>query len=190
MMGWRERGRRGFGGRTGSSRRAAGRGKVSGLQAREWPERIRQGWSKECNRALERAGREERIDPRTLAEQARAALKKGDLDQAAELARTPEPKRGAGDAIQRRYEGGQAPEPSRAVAAWKRGPGGEWKMAEGVPAAQSEGEPGAVGARRRGAGASGPAQGRGFEASQGGGPPQAAVAAPQGAAQVSPYQRG
>ena len=70
--------------------------KVSHLQAREWPERIRQGWSNECNRALERAGRGERIDPRTLAEQARAALKNGDLDQAAELARTPEPKRGAG----------------------------------------------------------------------------------------------
>ena len=76
--------------------------------------------SKECNRALERAGRGERIDPRTLAEQSRAALKKGDLDQAAELARTPEPKRGAGDAIQRRYEQGQAPEPSRSVEAWKR----------------------------------------------------------------------
>ena len=94
--------------------------KVSHLQAREWPERIRQGWAGECNRALERAGRGERIDPRTLAEQARAALKKGDLDQAAELARRPEPKRGAGDAIQRRYEQGQAPEPSRSVAAWKR----------------------------------------------------------------------
>ena len=94
--------------------------KVSHLQAREWPERIRQGWAGECNRALERAGRGERIDPRTLAEQARAALEKGDPDQAAELARTPEPKRGAGDAIQRRYEQGQAPEPSRAVASWKR----------------------------------------------------------------------
>ena len=99
---------------------SGGARKVSQLQAREWPERIRQGWSTECNRALERAGRGERIDPRTLAEQARAALKKGDLDQAAELARTPEPKRGAGDAIQRRYERGQASEPSRAVAAWKR----------------------------------------------------------------------
>ena len=99
---------------------SGGARKVSGLQSREWPERIRQGWSTECNRALERAGRGERIDPRTLAEQARAALKKGDPEQAAELARTPEPKRGAGDAIQRRYERGQAPEPSRAVAAWKR----------------------------------------------------------------------
>ena len=97
-----------------------GAAKVSHLQAREWPERIRQGWSGECNRALERAGREERIDPRTLAEQARAALKNGDVEQAAELARTPEPKRGAGDAIQRRYEQGQAPEPSWAVAAWER----------------------------------------------------------------------
>ena len=97
-----------------------GAAKVSHLQAREWPERIRQGWSSECNRALERAGRAERIDPRTLAEQAREALKKGDVDRAAELSRAPEPKRGAGDAIQRRYEQGKAPGPSRSVAAWKR----------------------------------------------------------------------
>ena len=106
-----------------ANRSEPGRGgarKVTQLQAREWPERIRQGWAGECNRALERAGRAERIDPRTLAEQAREALEQGDLDQASELSRMPEPKRGAGDAIQRRYEQGQAPEPSRAVAAWKR----------------------------------------------------------------------
>ena len=42
------------------------------------------------------------------------------MDKAAELSRTPEPKRGAGDAIQRRYGQGKAPQPSRAVAAWKR----------------------------------------------------------------------
>ena len=94
--------------------------KVSQLQEREWPQCIRQGWASECNRALERAGREERIDPRTLAEQAREALENGDLEQAAELSRAPEPKRGAGDAIQRRYEQGQAAEPSRAVEAWER----------------------------------------------------------------------
>ena len=94
--------------------------KVSQLQEREWPQRIRQGWASECNRALERAGREERIDPRTLAAQAREAFEQGDLEQAAELSRAPEPKRGAGDAIQRRYEQGQAAEPSRAVAAWER----------------------------------------------------------------------
>jgi len=94
--------------------------KVSHLRAREWPERIRQGWAGECNRALERAGRSERIDPRTLAEQARAAFASGDLEQAAELSRAPEPKRGAGDAIQRRYEQGKAPEPSRSVAACER----------------------------------------------------------------------
>ena len=59
-----------------ANRQAPERGgarKVSHLQEREWPERIRQGWASECNRALERAGREERIDPRTLAEQAREA---------------------------------------------------------------------------------------------------------------------
>ena len=96
------------------------RRRVSHLQSREWPERIRQGWSTECNRALARAGRAERIDPRTLAEQAREAYKHGNVDRAAELSRAPEPKRGAGDAIQRRYEQGKAPEPSWSVAAWKR----------------------------------------------------------------------
>ena len=106
-----------------------GAAKVSHLQGREWPERIRQGWAAECNRALKSAGRSERIDPRTLAERAREAQKNGDVEQAAELARKPEPKRGAGDAIQRRYEQGKAPEPSRSVAAWKRvrAENDEWK---------------------------------------------------------------
>lgn len=97
-----------------------GAAKVSHMQGREWPERIRQGWATECNRALKRAGRPERIDPRTLAERAREAYENGDRERAAELARKPEPKRGAGDAIQRRYEQGKAPEPSRSVAAWER----------------------------------------------------------------------
>ena len=136
MMGWRARGRRGFGGANRQQPERGGARKVSHLQAREWPERIRQGWAAECNRALERAGRGERIDPRTLAEQARVPrYKKGDLDQAAELARTPEPKRGAGDAIQRRYEQGQA---RGAVAMrWRRGSGSGRRMTNGGRSAGS-----------------------------------------------------
>ena len=72
--------------------------------------------------ALERAGRAERIDPRTLAEQAREALLGGDVEKATALSRAPEPKRGAGDGIQRRFDQGQGQvrEPSRAVAKWQQ----------------------------------------------------------------------
>ena len=106
-----------------ASRKAPERGgarKSTRMQGRDWPERIRAEWAAECNRALEQAGRAERIDPRSLAEQAREALEKGDLERAAELSREPEPKRGAGDGIQRRWEEGRAAEPSRAVASWER----------------------------------------------------------------------
>ena len=90
--------------------------KTSRLRQRSWPKRMRAQWAEEANRALAAAGRAERIDPRRLAEQAREALERGDLERAAELSREPEPKRGAGEAVQRRYEAGRAPEPSRAVA--------------------------------------------------------------------------
>ena len=97
-----------------------GRGRSRTCERGEWPERIRQGWAESATGRWRGAGRSERIDPRTLAEQARAAFASGDLEQAAELSRAPEPKRGAGDAIQRRYEQGKAPEPSRSVAACER----------------------------------------------------------------------
>jgi hypothetical protein len=67
-----------------------------------WAAHVRQTWAEECNRALAAAGRPERIDPRTLAEQAREALERGDLERAAELSRDPEPKRGAGEGIEQR----------------------------------------------------------------------------------------
>ena len=69
-----------------------------------WAEHVRQEWAAECNQALEAAGRPERIDPRPLAEQAREALERGELERAAELSRDPEPKRGAGDGIERRRQ--------------------------------------------------------------------------------------
>lgn len=92
-----------------------------------WAEHVRQGWAAECNRALAEAGRRERIDPRTLAEQAREALERGDLERAAELSRDPEPKRGAGDGIERRRAearergagGDSLPAPSWAVRQWR-----------------------------------------------------------------------
>ena len=78
--------------------------KSAAMRRMGWPKRLRIEWERECNRALERAGREERIDQRPLAEQAREALQLGDLERAAELSRDPEPKRGAGEGIQKRRE--------------------------------------------------------------------------------------
>lgn len=101
--------------------------KATHMQGREWPERIRGEWAAACNRALAAAGREERIDPRRLAEQAREALERGELDRAAELSRAPEPKRGAGEGIEKRREAAagrgvpedRLPKPSWAVRQWR-----------------------------------------------------------------------
>ena len=92
-----------------------------------WAEHVRQTWAEECNRALEAAGRAERIDPRPLAEQAREALGRGELERAAELSREPEPKRGAGDGIERRRQAAlergvgaaELPRASWAVRQWR-----------------------------------------------------------------------
>ena len=78
--------------------------KSAAMRRMGWPRRLRAEWERECNRALERAGRPERIDRRPLAEQAREALQLGDLERAAELSRDPEPKRGAGEGIEKRRE--------------------------------------------------------------------------------------
>lgn len=51
----------------------------------EW----RKGWEEAANRALERAGREERIDCRTLRAQREEALRKGDREAAERLDREP-----------------------------------------------------------------------------------------------------
>ena len=48
----------------------------------------REAWGKHQNRSLERAGRTERVDHRTLAEQQKEALQLGDKNRAEELKRT------------------------------------------------------------------------------------------------------
>ena len=54
-----------------------------------WLEDTRKAWAREANAALERAGRGERIDHRSLAERRDVAERSGDLKQAAELSREP-----------------------------------------------------------------------------------------------------
>ena len=54
-----------------------------------WLEQTRKVWEREANEALDRAGREERIDHRSLAERRDAAYRSGDLERASELSREP-----------------------------------------------------------------------------------------------------
>lgn len=54
----------------------------------------RESWADEQNAALEAAGSDARVDHRTLAAQSAAAAEAGDLDLAAALDRTPEPRMG------------------------------------------------------------------------------------------------
>ena len=56
---------------------------------KEWLEQTRAKWEQTANRALEQAGRAERIDGRSLADRRDAAYREGDLAQAAELSREP-----------------------------------------------------------------------------------------------------
>ena len=56
---------------------------------KEWLEQTRQAWAQKANRALEQAGREERIDGRSLADRRDAAERDGNLELAAELSREP-----------------------------------------------------------------------------------------------------
>ena len=63
--------------------------KTRSIKGKEWLENTRRGWARAANRALEAAGRAERIDHRTLAAQHAEALERGELDRAAELTRIP-----------------------------------------------------------------------------------------------------
>ena len=56
---------------------------------RAWLEQTRKAWEQEANKELRRAGREERIDHRSLAERRDEADRSGDLELAAELSREP-----------------------------------------------------------------------------------------------------
>ena len=59
------------------------------MMSREWVKDTREAWAREANAALERAGREERVDHRSLASLRDEAERSGDLERAAELSREP-----------------------------------------------------------------------------------------------------
>ena len=63
--------------------------KSRAAKAGDWLDTTRQAWEQTANRALEQAGREARIDHRSLADRRAAAERDGDLDRAAELSREP-----------------------------------------------------------------------------------------------------
>lgn len=70
-----------------------------GQKAREWNDRAqvegwREAWASHANRALERAGHEQRIDHRSLDAQRHDALARGDERRAQDLDREPQPKLG------------------------------------------------------------------------------------------------
>ena len=64
--------------------------KTRSLQGKRWLRQMRKDWETVANRALEKAGRPERIDCRSLADRRDAALVRGDLEEAAEFSREPE----------------------------------------------------------------------------------------------------
>ena len=63
--------------------------KSRAAKAGDWLDKTRQAWEQTANRALERAGRAERIDGRSLADLRDEAHRAGDLKRAAELSREP-----------------------------------------------------------------------------------------------------
>ena len=63
--------------------------KSRAAKAGDWLEKTRKAWEQTANRALERAGRTERIDGRSLADLRDQAHRAGDLKRAAEFSREP-----------------------------------------------------------------------------------------------------
>ena len=63
--------------------------KSRAAKAGDWLDTTRQAWEQAANRALEQAGRAERIDGRSLADRRDAAHREGDIERAAELSREP-----------------------------------------------------------------------------------------------------
>ena len=64
------------------------------MMDKHWIAETREVWGREANRALERAGQEDRVDHRSLAAQRDESLARGDLERAAELSREPSVHRG------------------------------------------------------------------------------------------------
>jgi len=63
--------------------------KTRSLQGKRWLIQTRKTWEQEANRALANAGRQERIDCRSLADRRDDALERGALEEAAEFSREP-----------------------------------------------------------------------------------------------------
>ena len=73
----------------GKAPEMGGARKSRSAKAGDWLDKTREAWEQTTNQALERAGREERIDGRSLAERRAEAYRIGDLERAAELSREP-----------------------------------------------------------------------------------------------------
>ena len=73
----------------GKAPETGGARKSRAAKAGDWLDKTRKAWEQTANQALERAGREERIDGRSLAERRDEAYRSGDLVRAAELSREP-----------------------------------------------------------------------------------------------------
>ena len=75
----------------GKAPETGGARKSRAAKAGDWLDKTREAWEQTANQALERAGREERIDGRSLAERRDEAYRSGDLERAstAELSREP-----------------------------------------------------------------------------------------------------
>ena len=76
--------------------------KSRAAKAGDWLDTTRQAWEQAANRALEQAGRAERIDGRSLPDRRDAAHREGDLERAAELSREPNVHRGPGQYLKDR----------------------------------------------------------------------------------------
>ena len=63
--------------------------KTRSFMNKEWLENTRKAWETAANTALDRAGRTERIDHRSLAAQREEAIERGQVDRAADLSRQP-----------------------------------------------------------------------------------------------------
>ena len=63
--------------------------KTRSFMNKEWLANTRKAWETAANTALERAGRSERIDHRSLAAQRAEAIERGQVDRAADLSRQP-----------------------------------------------------------------------------------------------------
>ena len=89
MTGSRAARSNGSSGTTPRPRRSGGARKSRAAKAGDWLDKTRQAWEQTANRALEQAGRAERIDGRSLPDRRDAAHREGDLERAAELSREP-----------------------------------------------------------------------------------------------------